>query len=307
MYEMNPELLLLYDRFCVYAQTTRAATTALLYKSSLRRFFIHLKRENAQEVTPRHFMTYPGWLLKQSISRGAMRVHLSAARAFLEWLMISEDLDVTYSDKTKIDVAFKALYKKRESRLPVSVKPEDVERVRKQAYASTLPSPIRERNIALIELLYSSGCRINEACTLDARRVDFGQRKALVLGKGNKERWIYFSELAGKRIQQYWAAREYEGAPVFTRHDDGARKGNHKIALSPFGARNAIETIAEAAGVEGFHPHLFRHNFGTQTLNKTRDLALTQDLMGHASPTSTRIYAKVDEARMKKEHSEVWG
>lgn len=282
----------------------RAASTAKGYANGLARFaeFMGERPLCAQE-----FIAFPAWLTRRSYAKKTIGVYLAASKKFLDWLIVQKILEPTYSDGVRVNLAYKEVGRKQETKLPRYADPDDIQTIRQQAYQSSLPSPIRERNIALIEFLYSSGCRINEACTLRAESVKLKTCQAKVTGKGSKERWVSFSELCSRRIQEYWTARgnSQRHLPVFARHDDGA--GGEPKPLSTIGARVAIREIALAAGIEGFHPHLFRHHFGTKTLNETGDLASTQDLLGHASPASTRIYAKVTPGRLSKIHHQIWG
>jgi site-specific recombinase XerD len=95
--------------------------------------------------------------------------------------------------------------------------------------------------------------------------------------------------------------------PIVTfAHHDAVVKKKH-LHLSTSGMRKIVEAIATEVGVPNFHPHLFRHRFGVTLFKETGNLAVVQDLMGHASPASTRIYAKIAASDLQEAHGQVWG
>jgi site-specific recombinase XerD len=193
---------------------------------------------------------------------------------------------------------------------------------------------IRLRNIALLETLRSTGARVSEVCELKRGALDQQNQRARVVGKGSKERWIYFSPTAWEAIQEYLLERgramiqiageqEPEGdprkrgrgriaselalQPVFSRHDRGA--GWKKIkSLLPHAVETMLWNLVEESGLEAsITPHKFRHWFATKMLAATGDLATTQDLLGHANPATTRIYAQVSERKKQEAHRLVFG
>jgi integrase/recombinase XerD len=148
------------------------------------------------------------------------------------------------------------------------------------------------RDVALLELLASSGCRISEVINLNVKDIDLAERPAVVLGKGNKERRVWFSVDAAKFLQEYWTSRKAQpDEPAFSRHDRSAAFRIERLTTD--GARMIVKGVALLAGVKKFSPHYFRHGFAIRALAETKNLALVQDLLGHSSPTATRVYAKI--------------
>ena len=128
------------------------------------------------------------------------------------------------------------------------------------------------------------------------------------MGKGRKQRLVYFDEKAWSALSHYLQVRG-DGAgrrslstlPVFARHDRGA--GSRVLPISTNSVRTAINDLCQLAGLdETITPHLFRHRFATRVLRATHDLAATQDLLGHASPTTTRIYARLTDEDTQDAH-----
>jgi len=174
----------------------------------------------------------------------------------------------------------------------------------------------RLRNIAMIEALLSSGMRVGELVRLERGHLLYQARGAIVkYAKGKKEREVLFSNRAWDAIQSYLKARgdgaqsrPLAGLPVFARHD--RRAGSKVLPLSTRSAQNILFELASGAGIlEQFHltPHTLRHFFATEFLSETGDLALTQYALGHASPTTTRIYAQTKREDYRRAHRHVFG
>lgn len=166
----------------------------------------------------------------------------------------------------------------------------------------------RLRDIALLECLRSSGMRVSEAVALKREQIGLNDRSATVRGKGGKDRVVFFSAEAIAALRQYWVARADErvsrhvGAfPAFARHNDAAR---HKIVpLSTQGVRYIVERLRQRAGEEWpVTPHRLRAWFATHLLDRDVDLASVQDLLGHESANTTRIYTKVRSRRLQDAH-----
>jgi site-specific recombinase XerD len=205
-----------------------------------------------------------------------------------------------------------------------------------------------QRNLALVETLKSSGARVSEICNLTRGDLDATNRRALVVGKGDKERWIYFNLSAWQAVQTYMNIRtrllsqlaagiqphladevataptissrdtslskkrtrlnlsELAAQPVFARHD--RRAGLKEVKpLAPRTVQRNLWELVERAELETYiTPHKFRHWFATKMLAATGDLAVTQDLLGHANPATTRIYAQVSETRKQEAHRQLF-
>ncbi|HEX7587584.1 MAG TPA: tyrosine-type recombinase/integrase, partial [Anaerolineae bacterium] len=166
----------------------------------------------------------------------------------------------------------------------------------------------RLRNIAMLQALRASGMRVGELVGLKRDDLDHRLHTARVTGKGNKQRIVYFDDLAWNAIQAYLKARN-DGArgralyqlPLFARHD--RRVSNKVVPLTTDTVRMVFNVLARDAGIEiAMTPHSLRHAFATKVLEATGDLAVVQDMLGHSSPVTTRIYAKVSNKKMREAH-----
>jgi len=173
---------------------------------------------------------------------------------------------------------------RRGRRLPESTRGADLER---ELTALEGDGPIPLRNRALVELVYSAGLRSSEAVGLDLGDVDFEQEHVHVRnGKGGKERVIPLGEQAA-----YWVGLYLrESRPAL------ARGANDALFLSTRGRRLDTSTLRRVAP----HPHRLRHAFATHLLEGGADLRTIQELLGHASLSTTQVYSHVDAKRLRR-------
>jgi site-specific recombinase XerD len=186
---------------------------------------------------------------------------------------------------------------------PTTGAPGDVERANLR----------RLRDVALLFALKTSGARVGELVKLTRGDLDAREKSAIVTGKGDKQRVVYFDDAAWSAIQAYLRERRdgketralYQ-LPLFAAHDRSASARLH--TLSTQRVERIVTCCARRAGIETpLSPHSFRHAFATRVLEQTSDLAVVQDMLGHASPTTTRVYAKVSSRRMREAHRQTFG
>ena len=159
------------------------------------------------------------------------------------------------------------------------------------------------RDRALIRTLFATGMRREEVSRLDRRDVQDGRaRQAIVTGKGDKERLVFFDDAALAAIQRYLEARADRHGPLFLRHDRGRGApgpGGRRFRLSPQSVWGVVKKYAAAAGVQA-STHDFRHAKASVMLNRGAKLSEVQDILGHASPETTkRIYAHYEVSHLR--------
>ncbi|EFG79459.1 tyrosine recombinase XerD [Mycobacterium parascrofulaceum ATCC BAA-614] len=167
---------------------------------------------------------------------------------------------------------------------------------------SASDGPLTLRNRALLELLYSTGARISEAVGLDVDDVDSRARSVLLRGKGGKQRLVPVGRPAVQALDAYLVrgrpdlARRGRGTPAIFLNVRGGR-------LSRQSAWQVLQDAAERAGISsGVSPHMLRHSFATHLLEGGADVRVVQELLGHASVTTTQIYTMVTVHALR----EVW-
>lgn len=155
---------------------------------------------------------------------------------------------------------------------------------------------VNVRDNLVLELFLATGCRVSEIVGMRVEDIDLKEGFCKVLGKGKKERIVFFSDRLLEYMERYLQDRR-EGAVVLSLKSP--HQGLKKNALE-----NIVKAIAKRAGItKRVFPHLLRHTFATRALNKGMPLPTLCDIMGHASTETTRIYAKNSAGKMKYEYS----
>ncbi|MFM7251668.1 MAG: site-specific tyrosine recombinase [Ilumatobacteraceae bacterium] len=168
------------------------------------------------------------------------------------------------------------------------------------AVAGTDPVALRDR--ALLEFLYATGARISEVCGLSLADIDRHERLARVFGKGAKERIVPFGRPAARALGEWLD----EGRPAFEplrwarRGDESALfLGQRGSRLSRQGAWAVVRRYGEAVGLaDRLSPHVLRHSCATHMLDGGTDLRIVQEMLGHASISTTQVYTKVSQERL---------
>lgn len=185
--------------------------------------------------------------------------------------------------------------------LPETLGAEAVNTLLQSIDPADLPYGARDR--ALLEMLYGSGLRVSELVNLQADQVDWEENFLRITGKGNKTRYVPLGGVAAKALRSYLT----HARPRLLRN--GKRPGN-VLFLSNRGERltrdrirQIIKERALAAGLpENVYPHILRHSFATHLLENGADLRVIQDMLGHASLSTTQIYTHVDQRRLVSLH-----
>jgi site-specific recombinase XerD len=179
--------------------------------------------------------------------------------------------------------------------LPKTLKPDDVARLLEKIPAST---PLEQRDRALFELAYSSGLRAEELVDLDVNSINFDQEQVRVEGKGAKTRFVPTGEPALRSIATYLerarpALSGADAEPALFLSKSGKR-------LSTSDVRRRLRVWARHAATQtGVHPHALRHSFATHLLEGGADLRAIQEMLGHASISTTQVYTRVESARLR--------
>lgn len=156
------------------------------------------------------------------------------------------------------------------------------------------------RDRALIELLLSSGIRVAELEGLNKEDINWTEKEFTVIGKGNKQRYAYFSEQSGFYLQKYIEGRTDNNPALFVTLNEPYER------LGITGIETRVRELGEIARITGrCHPHRFRHTFATNALNKGVPLEQVQQLLGHQQLDTTLIYAKVAREDVKYNHKKL--
>jgi integrase/recombinase XerC len=276
--------------------------TVLAYRTDLDRFVDFWETEFAHETavkTPLSKLdtlavrSYLAHLHRGRLANRSLARHLSTLRSFFRWACREGHLETSPAKGLPAPRVPKTL--------PRAMTLADTERL---LDADEEVGLVPERERALFELLYATGLRVSEAAGLDLEDVDFSARLARVTGKGSRERIVPFGEAAGDALRTYLPSRaalrhgavEAEGEsgePLFV----NARGGR----LTPRSMARLLKRRLRAAGLpEDISPHALRHTFATHLLQAGADLRAIQELLGHASLSTTQKYTHLDAARLRE-------
>ena len=156
------------------------------------------------------------------------------------------------------------------------------------------------RDRALLELLYGAGVRVSELCGLDVHALELPARSARVLGKGSKERVVPFGEPCARALERYLALRpRLRSSRTGAQHPAALFLGRFGTRLSPRQVQNIVRRYgALGGGRPDLHPHALRHSCATHLLDAGADLRGIQELLGHASLSTTQRYTHVSVDRL---------
>ncbi len=285
-----------------------AANTLSSYRRDLRRYHQHLadrKIGRLADVSEPDVSDFVVTLRRGDPENGVPELSASsAARALIAVRGLHRFAAIEGLVPTDVARAVKPPTPNR--RLPKSLTVEQVEALLAAAgggVGSASDGPLDLRNRALLELLYSTGARISEAVGLDVDDVDVQARSALLWGKGGKQRLVPVGRPAVEALQAYLvrgrpdlARRGRGGVPALFLNSRGGR-------LSRQSAWQVLADAAERAQISAaVSPHTLRHSFATHLLEGGADVRVVQELLGHASVTTTQIYTLVTVSSLR----EVW-
>ena len=159
-------------------------------------------------------------------------------------------------------------------------------------------TPLGERNRLILELLYASGIRVGELVNIKLTDIQMEQKTMYILGKGNKERIVYFNDVTYKYLKSYLKnGRE----KLNSNNLDYLFLNNRGGKLTTRGVQDILEKIINKTALnKNISPHMLRHSFATHLLNEGCDLLSVQQLLGHSSLSATSIYTHVTTDRMKE-------
>ena len=166
--------------------------------------------------------------------------------------------------------------------------PEELERVRCACE--------KERDLAIVEFLYSSAVRVSELIRLNREDICWESDDVMVLGKGNKEREVYLNARAHLHLKKYLESRTDDNPALFV-----SGRSPHE-RLTKAGVEYIVARIGKAAGVENVHPHRFRRTAATDLLRMGMPIEQVQELLGHAKIDTTRIYCTVTREQVRASH-----
>jgi len=280
------------DRFITYLVVERNASpyTVRNYRREVGEFLRFLKGEGVsslQEVERQHLSRYLLWLRAKGYAKASIRRRISELRSFFKYMVrerLLESNPVEAISGPKVP-----------KRLPRYLKTEEIVAI---IQAPDTTQPLGQRDRAILEILYATGMRISELVGLDMGAVDITRGEAMVRGKGSKDRIVLLGRPARDGLDLYLR----EGRPKLLKGKRTSafflnRSGER---LSVRGVQSMLDRCARKAGLRWVTPHLLRHTFATHMLSGGADLRVVQELLGHASLSSTQVYTHVSQRRARE-------
>lgn len=286
-----------------------AANTLAAYRRDLERYLRHLAREDVDPaaVEPERLTA---WLqaLRTGADGGTVLSAASAARSLAAVRGLHAFLDDERVSSTG-DPSRVVPTPSLPGRLPHPLALDQVEALLEAAGRPGTGRDAAERALrdrALLEILYGLGARISEATGLDLDDVDRDQRSAILRGKGDKQRVVPVGRYALEALDAYVT----RGRPVLARHGTGTPAvflGSRGTRLTRQAAWQVVQRAAEEADLadlpEPISPHTLRHSYATHLLHGGADVRSVQELLGHASVTTTQLYTQVTVDSLRETHA----
>ena len=261
-------------------QAGKSSGTISLYQFHLSHFLSYVNKDISQICDDDVFAYLYTYRRQRSVGNAYLNQIRLILNVFFKWLIKKRIL--ISNPVESLDPV------KHQKKLKKPMSSEEVELIRS--------SCMSERDLAIVECLYSTAVRASELLRLDRSDISFSKDDITVLGKGNKERVTYLNARAHIHLKNYLESRTDDNPALFVSckapHDRLTRRGLEDI----------INRISSAAGVKGVHPHRFRRTSATDLHTAGMPIEQVQELLGHKSIETTRIYCTVTQESVRYNH-----
>ncbi len=277
----------------------RSLKTVANYDRYISRFLGFAKIKKPSEITDDLIRRYRLFLNRTSTQNGTLKrntqnYYLIALRSFLKYL---HRRNIHSLSPERIELA-----KVSERSLDL-ITSEELGRLLKAPDGDELKDL---RNKAILELLFSTGLRVSELCSLD-RDIDLSRDELSIRGKGDKIRVVFISDSASKILKDYLDKRADIDDALFIQLGRSA-PGNESLRLTPRSVERIVKQYAIKAGItKKVTPHVIRHSFATDLLQSGADLRSVQALLGHVDISTTQVYTHVTDQHLRKVHKDFHG
>lgn len=252
-----------------------------------RDFIVLNKVEKLLDISEEICTSWIGSLYSENISSRSIQRHLSSIKGMFKYLQKN---NLVSSSPFELIAGPKA-----EKKLPETLTPEQINRL----LDFKPSSPIEIRDLAIIELMYSSGLRVSETANVNINDFEEGKKFLRVLGKGSKTRLVPLGRFAISAIENWLEERR-----KITNMDDALFVNNAGGRLTTRSIQLRLKRLAIKQGLPPINPHMLRHSFATHMLESSGDLRSIQELLGHSSLSTTQIYTNLDYQYLVKIYDE---
>lgn len=275
------------DKFLEYLKSVKkhSDNTIISYQDDLKELASVLNN-NIIDINEEDIKKYLNYLYDKSYNKNTISRKLSGVRSFYNYLYNHDIIKINY---------FTDVHNPKKIRsLPHYLKTSEIDKVLDNTNEVTLYG---ERNKLIVELLYVTGLRVSELVNIKLKDIDKYNKSIKILGKGSKERIVYYEDNCSELLNKYLnnTRRELD------------KSNSEYLLLNKFGnklstrmIRNILNNLTIGTSIEQIYPHMIRHTFATTMLNNGADLMTVKELLGHESINTTSIYTHVTNEQIRK-------
>jgi len=273
-------------RFLAFATAQNVTKVNQISQDLIHRYRLHLNRLANREYS--------------NLKKNTQNYHLIALRQFLKYLSKN---DIASLDSNKVELA------KQEPRQVTFLEGYDLAAFLQAPLATPKSSKlVKLRDRAILEMLFSTGLRVSELARLKINDLNLKKTEFTVRGKGSKLRLVFLSNDAKTAVKTYLEARQDTEPFLFVGHGKINKETNPQYGLTPRSIERLVEKYAVAAGItKKVTPHTLRHSFATDLLIGGADIRSVQQLLGHASITTTQVYTHVTDQQLRQVYQNFHG
>lgn len=279
------------EKFLNYLEYERnySYNTIIAYRNNIENFVMYCNSKNVENVDTIDFQfvrTYISYLYDNKYNARSISRIISALKSYFKYLQ--------KENKIKDNPLELITSPKLEKKLPKYLTINEIEKI---LNAVKLDNKIGIRDAFILELLYVSGIRVSELTNIKISDIDDNENKIKIMGKGNKERIVFYGTRCRCLLNKYLSIRnQFLKCP-----NDYLVLSNTGRKINPREIRNIINRIKLKAGVDmNISPHTFRHTFATHMLNEGADLRSVQELLGHENLSTTQIYTHLTNEKLRR-------
>ncbi|MEC8750112.1 MAG: site-specific tyrosine recombinase/integron integrase [Chloroflexota bacterium] len=283
------ELYKILSKYFDYLESKSLSdNTVKNYFRDLIDYFIYLKLNDlspTKSIEPKHIRKMLSFLIDKGFSKVSISRKISAIKSYITFLEKFNYSKNNYSELISIP--------KKSKSLPKVMTKKEVSQLIKHVEMNTKKNL---RDDALIELLYSTGLRVSEVANLKLKDINLKKSEIKILGKGNKERIVIFNNKSKEKIISY-LKNDKRYISIKT---EALFQNKFKEALSTRSIQRILKKYLNFSGINSkYSTHTLRHTFATHLLEGGADIKVIQQLMGHSSPETTKIYTHVSSSTLK--------
>lgn len=277
------------EEFLNYLKNIRlySKKTVASYEYDLKDYALFLEKNNLtiKDDNDKTLKLYLNYIYDKKISNKSISRHLSSLRTYYDFLK-------------KENIVTENIFKnvknpKIEKTIPNFISHDKLNEI----FTSFNDSDLDIRNRLVIELLYATGLRVGELVNIKIKDIDFGAQSIKVLGKGSKERYVFYNNTTKEVLKKYLVVRK----KIQKKANDYLLLNDKGTPIKEASVRKIIQTTLMKCGIKSkITPHTFRHTFATDLLNQGLDLVNVKELLGHASLNTTSIYTHITNDRIKE-------